>query len=628
MITSPSAAPAATVADPATAPAPKSVGAALTAVLLDEPAAGHEHWAHLVSGPGFAHRPGLGHDERIELAYERLRLVNASVADPLALAADVHRLAALHEWTGVVDASLTTVAGIHYNLFLGSLHDHDDDPSPRHRRHLADLAAMRRIGTFLCTELDHGNDAGALETTATLDRATGTVELHTPHPGARKYMPNTSSAGGPKSAVVAARLLADGQDHGVFLLLVELADEDGPRPGITVELLPARTGSPVDHCLTTFDRLRLPASALLGGDHGRLAADGSLTSAVGSRRKRFLRSIGRVTEGKLCMSASGVGVSRAALAIAVRYAGVRHISGTAAGSRVPLAAHRSHTDRLLTACATVYAMTFLHRAATRAWAGRTPEGRARTERLVAVTKAWTTWQARDVLIECRERCGAQGLFPANGLAEFPLDIEGAITAEGDNLAVWVKSAAEHVFDHEEHRPVRSSGAGDLLDDPYALRDLLAADEARLRARAAAALRSGPAGDPLARWNHASPAAQDALGAYALVQAADAFLDAVGAVGDPQARALLADLCRLFLLQHVHPRGGDLAAAGLLPAGRLGELPAAIEALRVRLTPDLGTLTDAFGLPEALLARIPILGPDRAGRVPRPGRRDPVAAVLR
>lgn len=601
---------------------------ALTSALFDEPAPGHdpghEHWAHLVSRPEFAYRAGLGHQERAELAYDRLRLVNDSVADPRALAGDVHRLAALHEWTAVVDGSLATVAGIHYNLFLGSLLDHD--PHPARRRHLDDLLAMRRIGTFLCTELDHGNDAAALETTATLDRETGTYVLHTPHPGARKYMPNTSPAGGPKSAVVAARLLADGRDHGVFLLLAELADADGPRPGVHVELLPERTGSPVDHCLTSFDRVRLPASALLTGDHGRLGPDGSTVSGPGSRRKRFLRSIGRVTEGKLCMSAAGVGASRAALAIAVRYAGLRRISGTSAGSRVPLSAHRSHTDRLLAACATAYATTFLHRAATRAWAGHAPEDRARAERLVAVTKAWNTWRTRDVLVECRERCGAQGLFPANGLAELPLNVEGAITAEGDNLAVWVKAAAEHVFAHEEPRPIRATGADPLADpeappgpgvlrDPYVLRDLLAADEARLRRHAAARIRSGPAGDPLARWNHASPAAQDALAAYALVQAADAFLDAVGTVGDPRARALLADLCRLFLLQQVHPRSGDLAAAGLLSVPQAGGIATEAEALRARLTPHLETLTEAFALPAPLMDRLPLMDRPPAGPVP-------------
>jgi acyl-CoA oxidase len=73
--------------------------------------------------------------------------------------------------------------------------------------------------------------------------------LHTPHEGAQKYMPNTSAAGGPKSAVVAARLLVEDTDHGVFLFLVPLIDHHGTLPGITVTVLPERVGSPVDHCV-------------------------------------------------------------------------------------------------------------------------------------------------------------------------------------------------------------------------------------------------------------------------------------------------------------------------------------------------------------------------------------------
>ncbi|MEU9876632.1 hypothetical protein [Streptomyces phaeochromogenes] len=75
-------------------------------------------------------------------------------------------------------------------------------------------------------------------------------------------------------------------------------------------------------------------------------------------------------------------------------------------------------------------MTFLHRSLVRRFAlhadtgerdsrPSTGEDRAEVEREVAVAKGWITWQARAITSECRERCGAQGLFPANGLADLP-----------------------------------------------------------------------------------------------------------------------------------------------------------------------------------------------------------------
>ncbi|MFF0065477.1 acyl-CoA dehydrogenase [Streptomyces sp. NPDC005279] len=569
----------------------------------DDRARVHETWRKLISTEEFSYRPGLLPAERTSLSYDRLRLLNGVVDCAEELACDPRRLASLHEWTGVVDGALGTLAGIHYNLFIGSLVDHNSGK----RRDLSDFTSLRRTGTFLCTELGHGNDAAALQTTAELDSRTGEFVLHTPNPEAQKFMPNTSVIGGPKSAVVAARLLIGGEDRGVFLFLTPLSDQNGYLPGIRIRTLPERTGSPVDHCLTSFDHVRLPREALLEDEHGRLDADGEFSSSVGNPRKRFLHSIGRVTSGKLCMSAAGIGVTRAALSIAVRYAHHRHISGPRTGERVLLTDHRSHHGRLLHSLSTGYAMTFLHRAVVDRWTGHTPEDQAEAERLVAIAKGWITWEARSITIECRERCGAQGLFHANGIAEFPLNLEGAITAEGDNLAVWVKAAAEMVFGHRTDR--RSSfdvplDERSLTDLPF-LRSLLADIEGIWQTRARAALRVGPVGDPLGRWNAASAAALEMVSAHARLQAADAFIDAADRAQDPAARSLLENLCRLFLLRQLTEHTGDLLAEDHLAVHHIRGLHETTDAIIAELAPHMMTLVEAFDLPAEFLTGIPI-----------------------
>ncbi|MFJ9381796.1 hypothetical protein [Streptomyces sp. NPDC101455] len=95
-----------------------------------------------------------------------------------------------------------------------------------------------------------------------------------------------------------ARLLVGDRDEGVFLFLVPLSNPRGTLPGVTVTVLPDRIGSPVDHCVTSFEHVRLPRTALLQGEHGRLTEEGTFTSAVGSPRKRFLHAIRRVTAGQ------------------------------------------------------------------------------------------------------------------------------------------------------------------------------------------------------------------------------------------------------------------------------------------------------------------------------------------
>ncbi|WNI26417.1 acyl-CoA dehydrogenase [Streptomyces sp. ITFR-16] len=586
----------------------------LTSVLLG-PDARREHgfWRRLTATEPFRRPvcdpPGPTPDERLALAHARLRALNSALDSAARPAADPRALAALHEWLAPVDPALATVAGIHYNLFLGSLLDHDADRP----RDLSDFLQLRRVGTFLCTEVAHGNDAAAVETTATYDRARDGFVLHTPHAGAQKFMPNTTPAGGPKSGLVAARLLVDGADQGVFLLLVPLTDASRALPGIRVRRLPARMGSPVDHALTSFDQVFVGREALLGGAQGRIGEDREFRSATEGRRRRFLASIGRVTAGRVCMSASAVGSARTTLAIAVRYGGHRHISASRPSPPVPVLAHRSHHGPLAEAMATVFAMSLLHRRVLDRWeaaaGGPAPEREA-AERLVDVAKGWITWQARAVIVECRERCGAQGLLENNGMTELVTGVEGAITAEGDNLPIHARAAAHLLLapppDSGDDPPGAASEAGDLTDLRFLVR-LLERVERIWFARAGARAERAAQGSPLERWNAAAGPALRGVEAHAYRLAAEAYADAVGALPAGAARARLDELARLFALRWIDRNSGDLLAGGHLSAGQVGELAESIEHLVAAVGGRLPELAASFALPEELLADWPITG---------------------
>ncbi|MCX5401458.1 acyl-CoA dehydrogenase [Streptomyces sp. NBC_00102] len=594
---------------PVAAP-PSAVTDALTAVIFG-PDFRREHafWRRLTTTEPFRGGACATPEEQLVRGYERLRLINRSLDSAARLAADVRALTAMHEWLGPVDPTLATVAGIHYNLFLGSLLDHD----PEGRRDLSGPLHMDEIGTFLCTEVAHGNDATEVETTATYDPARDGFVLRTPHAGAQKFMPNTSPVGGPKSGLVAARLVVDGTDHGVFLLLVPLTDGAAARPGVRVQRLPARMGSPVDHCLTSFDDCFVPRTALLAGPHGHVDDDGGFASALPSRRRRLLVSIGRVTPGKLAMSACAVGSARVALAVAVRYAGHRTVAGPRGTGTVPVYAHRTHHGPLAEALATVFAMSLLHRRALDRWEASAGEGgadRGAAERLVAVAKGWITWQARDVIVECRERCGAQGLLEHNGLAGLVTGIEGTITAEGDNLAVHAKAAAEMLLLAPEAPESGDAGApepGDLRD-PAFLRRLLAAVEALHFARARARMGAAPPGDALGRWNAASGAALRGVGEHAARQAAEAFGQAVAALPEGPARERLAEIERLYLLRQVGRSAGELLAYGRLTAGQVRDLPGLYEEAVAAVAAHAPALVESFALPDELFTERPIAGP--------------------
>lgn len=560
----------------------------------------HEPWRQMLEEPTLHYDPSLSPAERTAESYRRLRLVNSRVQSPMELACDPVKLAALHEWLAIPDTALTTLASIHFNLFLGSLAEHHDTG-----RDLDDLFGMRSVGVFLTTEVGHGNDAAALETTAHRDPSSGQFTLNTPGASAQKFMPNSSTLGGPKQAVVAARLISDGRDHGPVLFLVPLTDADGPLPGIRIRQLPERIGQPVDHSLTSFDHVQLPPDAMLQADHAQLDADGTFTSQVASGRKRFLRAISRVTPGKLAMSAASCGISRSALTIAIRYAHHRHISAPR-GTTVPIAAHTSHHERLISKLATTYAMTLLTRQTMKTWVEHDKATLAAAEREVAITKAWVTWQGRQVVTEMRERCGAHGMLPLNGLAHHAGNLDGAITAEGDNLAISVKAAAEMLREPTLRRTVTVTSLKDAsLRD---LHDLLIAAQAIAHHRAQDRLRDTTE-HGLGWWNAACLPALEAVSTYAVRQAAGAFLNAIETCEEPQGRYLLEELACLFMLREVERRSGVLMAHGHLDAEAVQELPDAIDITIATLAPHMQTCADAFRVPEAYLASIPIANSD-------------------
>ncbi|MFI0773445.1 acyl-CoA dehydrogenase [Streptomyces sp. NPDC021212] len=562
----------------------------------------HKPWTEHFRRDIFRYRDGLSPSERSALAYERLRVVNegiASVESVEEFVTATDRLVSLHEWLGMVDGSLTTLATIHYNLFLGSLLRLD----PRRTVDLAPFTRLLRYGTVLITELGYGNNAAELETTAVHQPEADTFVLHTPSAGAQKFMPNTGPAGGSKSGLVAARLIVRGQDCGVFLFLVPLRDERGPLPGIRIRPLSETPGSSVDHAITSFDRVVLERTALLAGDHADLTAEGAFRSGIGSRRRRFLRSIQRVTTGKLCLAAAALGGARAALVIAVRYAHRRHTFAPASRTGVPLFAYRCNQTRLLGAAAHAYAATFLLREATRHCTGRDDPESAEAEVLVAAAKGWITWQARDIAIECRERCGAQGLLSANRIVDLITPIESTITAEGDNLVIWTKAAADMLTGRGYGPPAvpatRTGPPTGPLTDRAHLLDLLVRHELYCLQHARSRV-SLPSEGPLDRWNQAVNPALDLVDAYATRRAAQAFLAAVDRIADDATRSLLEQVFQLFVLERLAPHAGLLLADGHLTADTVRELAPAVDRVGAGLAPHALALVEAFAIPDGLL----------------------------
>ncbi|KAH8701956.1 acyl-CoA dehydrogenase/oxidase [Talaromyces proteolyticus] len=369
--------------------------------------------------------------ETIRLAYERARV---SAHEYRMTSDDVMHLTPKF-WKYHLDmihpmaASTFVLVTIQYNLAAGTiglyLADRPDLQELMDRIMKFDVSAQ-----FMLTELGHGLDAKNLETTATL-LPDGGFDLHSPNPHAAKHMPPTTPVNGfPRVAVVIARLVVAGEDRGVRPFIVWLNDGYNMCDGITSKKLPTRAGAkPVDHAITSFNHVRLPASALLG----------SLEKPE-SMRLNFLSTIQRVTVGTLALSLIMIPVIKRAAYVAGIYSIRRQVQGYD-GRPVPIISFRTQQRPILHALAQVAVFEAYAQDSIQGFMqpGLNPPVR---HGIATTFKAVLNSATQMTLFNLSERCGAQGLFKHNHIIENQLEARGNSIAEGDVTALCIRLAAE------------------------------------------------------------------------------------------------------------------------------------------------------------------------------------------
>jgi acyl-CoA oxidase len=567
----------------------------------------HEDIRATLFDPVFDPREGLTATEAGLLAYERCRVVHGRLERPLEIVGNPARLFALAEWPPVLDVSVFSLLMVHYNLCLGTVVEHGggrpdlDD----YRRELDNLTSF---GPYMATELGYGNNVAALRTEAVYDPSTETLVINTPGPLAQKFMSYSGFRNIPKIAVVLARLKVAGKDHGVFPFLVRISDDRGLCPGIHVAPCPEKPTQGLDNGVTWFDHVRVPQRCLLLGDMGEFTGDGGFRT-FGNPRRRFLRTMSRIVPGRLCVASAAVAAGRASVYIALRYAAQR-LTNAPGRNDMPVLAYRSHQLALFGALAKVYAMTFFLNRAKRDYLAR-PEGvSAELNNLISITKAVATGEMTDVVGVCRERCGAQGMFSVNRMADYVSLLQGLVTAEGDNQVLLANTVGQLLAQTEESPGPPPPGPGDdHLGDPARQLDLLQFRERRLRriARAALDAESGTR-SYFDAWNDTINTALTIARVRGAGLALECFLDAVADARHGEVGRALRLLASLYGLGEVQRDAGWYLARGVLSADQVEGLPAALDSLCDRLAPHASLLVDGFQLtPE--LVRAPIAADD-------------------
>lgn len=355
------------------------------------------------------------------------------------------------EMIGHVNLAVMVKSGVQWGLWGGAV---DALGTERHADLVKDIIDLKALGCFGMTERGHGSDVQHLETTATYDPDTKEFVVHSPSPSAEKtYIGNAACHG--RYAAVFAQLYTPGDDdsHGVHCLVVPIRDEAGNAlPGVTIGDHGHKGGLlAVDNGTLSFDHVRVPRENLLNR-FGDVTEDGTYTSPIDSRNRRFFTMLGTLIRGRIAVGGAAGSAAQSSLAIAVHYALRRRQFEGLPGQEKRLLDHRSHRLRLLPKVARSYALQLLqnslverlHEQNTRIANGTfdpahpTKEEQwqqRELEALAAAVKAASTQHATATIQEAREACGGAGYMAENLLTTFKADSDVFTTFEGDNTVL-------------------------------------------------------------------------------------------------------------------------------------------------------------------------------------------------
>ncbi|KAL6841620.1 hypothetical protein ACP4OV_028559 [Aristida adscensionis] len=577
-----------------------------------------------------------------ELCFRQLRaLVREAGVRPLSLmAADPAEYFAVMEAAGGVDISLGVKLGVQYSLWGGSIINLG---TKKHRdKYFDGIDNLDYPGCFAMTELHHGSNVQALQTTATFDPVTDEFIINTPNDGAIKWWIGNAAVHG-KFATVFARLILPLQgkggnpaDMGIHAFIVPIRDLETHAilPGIEINDCGHKIGlNGVDNGALRFRSVRIPRDNLLNR-FGDVSRDGKYTSSLPTINKRFAATLGELVGGRVGIAYSSVGILKVAVTIAVRYALLRHQFGPPKQPEISVLDYQSHQHKLMPMLASSYAFHF----ATVYLVDKYSEMKKTNDEdviadvhvLSSGLKAYiTSYTAKSISI-CRESCGGHGYAAVNRFGALRNDHDIFQTFEGDNTVLLQQVAGDLLKQYQEKfkggtlsvtwnylrdsmttylsqpNPVTARWEGeDHLRDPNFQLDAFRYRTSRLLHSVAARLQKhsktlGGFGAWNRCLNHLLTLAESHIESVILAK----FIESVKSCPDDKIREALKLVCDLYALDRIWKDIGTYRNVDYVAPNKAKAIHKLTDYLSYQVRLVARELVDAFDLPD-LIIRAPI-----------------------
>lgn len=539
---------------------------------------------------------------------------------------DVEAYFSIMETLSYHDLSLVIKFGVQFGLWGMSIQSLGTEK--HYAKYLKKVGNLSLPGCFAMTETNHGSNVKSLETTATYDHKTKTFTINTPHKLARKeYIGNAARDG--QMATVFAKLIIDGKDHGVNAFIVPIRDsKNNTLEGVTIEDCGHKMGlNGVDNGIIYFNNVVIPKENMLDR-FASINSIGEFESPIASDNRRFFTMLGTLVGGRIGIPRSALAAAKAALAIAIRYGDQRRQFGPQGGSEVPILNYRMHQRRLMPYLAKSYAIHFALQYVTQRFLKRKETEMQEIEALAAGMKAYSTWNTRDTIQECREACGGKGYLSENRFGALKNDTEVYTTFEGDNTVLmnlvaknrlsefknqfgemnalslfnYVVDQAKTSITYKNPFATRNTDESHLLDKEFHIhafefreKEILASAAKRLKKLMDSGL------DSFDAFNIAQHHLVNVSQAYLERVVLEQFQLQIENTKDEGSKAILKKLCQLYALSTLEKNVSWYLEQGYMEGVKSKAIRKAVNQLCWEIRQNAVPLVNAFAIPESCLS---------------------------